>query len=428
MTLTDTRGLPTGAHNEAAHAAVCEGIERLLGAQAGTEQCFKDALNQDPDCVLARAALARHHQVMAQPQQARAQIDLASQGMERAPERVRGVVGLIDRLIAGDGAGAMNRIQSHLQVWPHDALAMAPCAGVFGLYGFSGKPGREAALLEFLQSHAKNCENDWWFQSALAFALVETGRVGPAREQIERSLALRPQSANGAHIRTHVAYEAGEHEASLRWLEDWFADYSREGLMHCHLGWHLALAALQIGDLKAAWEHYRRHVAPGAAWGPPLNLITDSVSFLMRMQWAGASVPTEEWTQLSALAAQAFARPGLSFADLHVVLAHAMAGDDERLAAYAADLPGSAGDLVAALAKGLQCLADEEPSEALAHWQVVLEQNARLGGSRAQRDLLAALFDTTRKQLGQMPVGAGYVRPDYGLSTGRKGMGGRARG
>jgi len=198
--------------------------------------------------------------------------------------------------------------------------------------------------------------------------------------------------------------------------------------MHCHLGWHLALAALQIGDLQTSWAHYRRLVTPDAAWGPPLNLITDSVSFLMRMQWAGASVSIEEWTQLSALAAQAFARPGLSFADLHAVLAHAMAGNDERLAAYAADLPGSAGDLVAALAKGLQCLADEEPSEALAYWQVVLEQNARFGGSRAQRDLIAELVDTTRKQLGQMPVGAAYVRPDYGLSTGRKGTGGRARG
>ncbi|MFN5510467.1 MAG: tetratricopeptide repeat protein [Burkholderiales bacterium] len=417
MPLTDTRALPTGASSEAANAAVSEGIERLLGAQVGTFQCLKEALLQDPDCALAHAVLARHHQVMAEPGPARAALERALQLAPQAPARVQGVVGIFDRLMAGDGAGAIARIQQHLTEWPRDMLAMAPSAGVFGLFGFSGKPGREVALLEFLQGYREAVDDDWWFQSALAFALSETGQIKAAREQIEHSLAQRPQSANGAHIRTHVAYEAGEHAESRQWLQAWFSGYEREGLMHCHLGWHLALAALQMGDLDAAWNDYQQWVAPGAAWGPPLNLVTDSVSFLMRMQWAGTEVPAQQWQTLSEVAQRAFAKPGLSFADLHVVIGHAMAGADEQLAAYTGELAGSAGDLVSALARGFQCLMDDEPAEALDHWQIVLEQNARLGGSRAQRDLIAGLVNAVRAQRGQLPVGAAFVRPDHGLGA-----------
>lgn len=417
MPLTDTRALPTGASSEAANAAVSEAIERLLGAQVGTVQYLQEVLGHDADCALAHAVLARHHQVMAEPGPARAALERALQLAPNAPARVQGVVGIFDRLMAGDGAGALARIQEHLGQWPRDMLAMAPAAGVFGLFGFSGKPGREAALLEFLQSHQQAGEDDWWFQSALAFALSETGQIKGAREWIERSLALRPQSANGAHIRTHVAYEAGAHAESRQWLQAWFAGYEREGLMHCHLGWHLALAALQMGELDEAWRDYRQWVAPGAAWGPPLNLVTDSVSFLMRLQWAGAEVPAQEWQTLSDVAARAFAKPGLSFADLHGVMAHARAGEDARLATYAEDLPGSAGDLVTALALGFQCLMDDEPAEALRHWQAVLEQNARLGGSRAQRDLIAGLVNAVRAQRGHLPVGAAFVRPDHGLGA-----------
>jgi tetratricopeptide (TPR) repeat protein len=422
MQLIDPRGLPTGAANEAAHLAVCEGIEHLLGAQAGTARWFERALEHDPDCALAWAALARHHQAMGEGASARAAIARAlalidstdSPVSERWPTRVRSVVSIFDRLIAGEPARAFERIQAHLKQWPRDALAMAPAAGVFGLFGFSGQPGREAALLEFLQRYQPHCASDWWYQSALAFALCETGQLAPARVQIERSLQGRPQSANGAHIRTHVAYETGEQAESLNWLLRWLEDYPRDGLMHCHLGWHLALSALHCGDLDGAWTHYRSYVAPGVAWGPSLNLLTDSVSFLLRLQWAGASVPVQAWAEVGALAERFPASPGVSFADIHAVCSHAMTGRHDRLRGVAEapqPLPGTAGDLVQAMARGFLALSEDRPEGALDHWQIVLEQNARLGGSRAQRELIAGWVNEVRGRLGRPPVSESHVRP-----------------
>ena len=154
--------------------------------------------------------------------------------------------------------------------------------------------------------------------------------------------------------------------------------------MHCHLGWHLALSAMHEGDLEAAWAHYRALVAPGAAWGPPLNLLTDSVSFLLRMQWAGAAVAEQDWREVGALAERFPPAPGVSFADAHAVISHAMCGRHESLLAVAEAspaYPGTAGDLVQALARGWMALSQNQPEQALGHWQIVLEQNARLGGS-----------------------------------------------
>ena len=83
--------------------------------------------------------------------------------------------------------------------------------------------------------------------SALAFAQVEVGDIDRAEATIERSLALYPRNAHGAHIRGHVYYEAGERAAGLAYLEDWWQDYPRESMLHCHISWHIALWQLALG-------------------------------------------------------------------------------------------------------------------------------------------------------------------------------------
>jgi hypothetical protein len=83
-----------------------------------------------------------------------------------------------------------------------------------------------------------------------------------------------------------------------------------------------------------------------------------------------------------------FGRPGLSFVDMHTVLAYAMAGDETKLAGFRDNPRGAAGDMVPPMARGFSAFARGDYDRAVAEIEPLLATHERLGGSRAQRDLL----------------------------------------
>ena len=105
-------------------------------------------------------------------------------------------------MIDGGSVAGLAAVKEHLATYPRDAMVLAPCTGVFGLIGFSGRDGREAELLALLEPLAGAYGEDWWFTSALAFAQVEVGDIDRAHATIERSLALHSaQRARRPHPR-----------------------------------------------------------------------------------------------------------------------------------------------------------------------------------------------------------------------------------
>lgn len=387
--LFDDRGLPLSTTTAVAREAYVEGVRLLLCAQPGIEARLEAALAADPTMAVAHIALARAHQVHARAAQARACAAQALACLDAANERERSHVRALERVVMGDGAGALEQIHAHLAQWPRDVMVMVPASGVFGLFGFSGKAGREQALMRFLEPFEAQCGDDWWFQYAYGFAQCEVGQVDAARRTIERSLTQRPDNANAAHIQAHVHYEAGEDAAGLSWLQTWYAGYAREGFMHGHLAWHMALWALELGDQRTAWALFDEKIRPGGAWGPPLNLLTDSASFLLRAELLGAAPQPERWRALVDYANQFFPQPGLAFADMHAAAVYAMVGDDAGLARVRDQAKGPAADMVSALARGFAAMACGDHAGTLQHLQPLMATHERIGGSRAQRDLLS---------------------------------------
>ena len=66
-----------------------------------------------------------------------------------------------------------------------------------------------------MDSVAPHYGDDYWFLSYHAMALSEDGRLAEARPKIERSVALNPKNAHGAHGFAHVCYESGEPEPAI---------------------------------------------------------------------------------------------------------------------------------------------------------------------------------------------------------------------
>lgn len=363
-------------------------VDVLLSANAGAVEAFERVIALEPSLALAHAGRGRALQVLGRAAEARVALATAQQAAVGASARERSQIAIFHDLVNGRGGAALEGALKHLDEHPRDAMALAPLTGVFGLIGFSGQRGRERRLRELLDRLAPAYGDDWWFTAARAFALAEDGAVADAVPLVERSIAINPRNANGAHIRSHVHYESGEAQAGLAYLDRWLADYDRMGPLHCHLYWHVALWALELGREAEAWRVVEQNIAPGASWGPPLNTLTDMSSFLFRAELAGAARRPEAWTRVARYATECFPIPGLVFADVHAAMAFGMAGDAAGVTRIVEGSAGPAAEVVRELAAGFSAFAGARWDEAAAHLGATLARHEQIGGSRAQRDLI----------------------------------------
>jgi tetratricopeptide (TPR) repeat protein len=393
--LKDRYELPISTSSEAAREAYIAGCDGVLGASAGDKAHLGRAIEADPGFALAHVALARARFLMADVAGAREAAAKARALAAGATPREQSHVDALCLSIEGKPVEALAATRAHLAEHPRDAMVAAPASGVFGLIGFSGRQGREPEQVEFLETLRPHLADDWWFQSVYAFALEEVGRLDEAFGLIERSMAANPKNAHGAHIKAHVLYEQGEDRAALDYLDAWLPAYPRDGLMHCHISWHVAMFALTLGETDRAWRIYRAQVHPGGAWGPALNVATDAPSFLWRAELAGEARAPDAWREVHGYTQKSFPKAGVAFVDVHRALAAVAAGDGEAANRVAAELEeraasgrSPAGEVVPLLARGLAAYGKGDWAGAIAALEAASAGTVRIGGSRAQRDLI----------------------------------------
>jgi tetratricopeptide (TPR) repeat protein len=393
--LTDRYGLPVSTSSPEALEAYIAGADCLLAATVGVTEHLGEAIEADPAFALPHVALARGLFLEGDVKSARESTARARELAQTATTREQSHVNAIALAIEGKPVEALDATHTHLAEYPRDAMVLAPATGVFGLIGFSGHKQREQELDELLQTLAPHYGADWWFDCVLAFAACECGRLDEAWPLIERSMAAHADNAHGAHVKTHVLHESGATEQSLDFLEEWMPGYDRRGLMHCHLSWHVALAALALGKLDRAWEAYRSDIHPGGSWGPALNVVTDAVAFLWRAELAGGPRQPNLWAEIHDYALRSFPKAGVAFADVHTAAACAATGDSATLARLVREMRDrihagklAAGPVVPAIAEGFAAYANGDPDAAIELLELALPETVRIGGSRAQRDLV----------------------------------------
>ena len=392
-----------GNHLSTSSQAACDAFNRAMAcyftAQPGAEAHFKTALEADPAFALAHVGLAREYHVHGDGRAARTAIAEAVKHAERVTTREAQHVAILNSVITGDGPDPFEAAKAHLADYPRDALVASLCLGVFSLIGFSGRPGREAENLAMATVLAPYYGSDPWFLSNYAFAQMEAGLLAQAERNINASLTGNPDDANAAHHRAHLYYEMGDHEAGFSFLSEWMKGYDFAGTMHCHNSWHVALWAMLRGDTDTMWHIVDTALDPDVTLGPPINVMTDLASLLYRAELAGVHVPAERWHKVSAYAAARFPKPRLAFADMHAALAHAMSGETEALQRIQKEANGPAADIVVWLADAFDAIARRDWANAENHLTVAMADHARIGGSRAQRDLIEfAMANVLMKQ------------------------------
>lgn len=430
--LADRFSLPLSTSSAAARDAYVDASEQALTFYPGALAAYDRAIAADPDFALAHVGKAQVLLREGNVAGGRAALAAAKELAAGLTERERSHVAIFDLASNGQTEAAITGVRTHLAAWPRDALVISISANPNGLIGGSGRLGQKHQIAELMDSVAPHYGEDYWFLSYHAMALSEDGRLAEARHKIERSVALNPKNAHGAHGFAHVCYESGEAETARAFLLPWLAEYPRDGFFYGHLSWHLSLVEIALGHAAEAEELYRDAIALDRHSGGPQLKVADGCAFLWRSELAGYPRDAAAWRAIYEYAGEALPRPVGGLADLHVILAQAVTGDDAALAARNRQIEELAaagrypsGSYLPALARGFAAYERGDFAATIAALAPLAGQNERIGGSRAQHDLIeftllkaylgAQCLDEARRLLSARRPGASDV-PVVGLA------------
>ena len=379
----------------AARDAYAQGYDLALTLYPGALEAFDRALAADPGFALAHAGKAQVLMREGKAAAARAALAAAKDVAAGLPARETGHIGFFDLVFAGRTDAAIAALHTHLTAWPRDALMVASAANPNGLIGGSGRIGQKHHIALLMDSLAPHYGDDYWFLAYHATALSEDGQLAAAHQKIERSVALNPNNSHAAHGFAHVCYESGDADTGHGFLSDWLATYPREGAFHGHLSWHLALFELGAGHWPEALRLYQDAIAVDRHSGGPQQKVTDGTAFLWRSELAGHPRDAAAWRAMYEYGNSALPRPGAGLADLHVLLTHAVMGDDAALDARTRQMEDLAregrypsGSYLPALSRGFVAFERKDFTAAIEALAPLALEDERIGGSRAQHDLI----------------------------------------
>jgi Tfp pilus assembly protein PilF len=390
----DRYGLPLGSRPPRAVEGYVAAVDAILSGNVGADEALDRALTADPDFALAHAAKARALQMRGAGAEAKIAAARASELARAVTQRERGHVEAVSLALGPDLPRALDAAREHLREFPRDALVLSLATGVYSLTGFSGRRDRNELLLGILDELAPAYGEDWWFLNVHAFACTEAGDPARGRRLVERSLSLYPRNAHAAHALAHVLYEEGDSAAGAAFVSGWLPGYARASQLHCHLSWHLALFELGRGRVEEAAKIYDDSIRPGVSLSAALGTLADSASFLWRCHLWNVGPTPLPWEDVRDFARCAFPKPSVAFADGHLVLALAAAGDPDGAAARLVDLRQldgegrqPAGRVVSEVGEAMTAYARGDWERTIALMGPVFEELVRIGGSRAQRDV-----------------------------------------
>ena len=393
--LTDRYGLGLSIVSTEAREAYVQATDLALTFYPGALEAYDRAIAANPVFAMAHAGKAQVLMRQGDVPGARAALAAAKELTAGVSDREVSHLEFFDLVFSGRTDAAIAVLYRHLASWPRDALVVSVAANPNGLLGGSGRIGQKRQIAVLMDSLAPHYGDDFWFLSYHAMALSEDGQLAAARPKIEQSVAMNPNNAHGAHGFAHVCYESGEPETARNYLSAWFTTYPRDGFFYGHLSWHLSLCEIHVGNWAAATRLYQDAIALGRHSGGPQQNMSDGAAFLWRSELAGHPRDTAAWRRLYDYANDALPRPGSGLADLHVILAHVVMGDEAGLAARAGQMETAAGEgrypsgsYLPALSRGFAAFEGGNFDEAIAALAPLAGQNERIGGSRAQHDLI----------------------------------------
>lgn len=388
----DRFGHPLTTTSAEAADIYVEALDGVFALREDVVATIDRAIRLDPDFALAHGVRARGLAMQGKAAEARESALLGYRLSAHGSPRERRHAHIAALVAQGKGTEALPLVYEHADEYPRDAMPISYALGVYGLLGFGGFQDFAERQCRLLAQVAPEWDDDWWFLASYGWALVEVGEWETGTAMLDRALERKPDNANAVHGRAHAHYECGDANGGETFLKQCLPRFARTHPLHGHLSWHLALFALQRGDLDEAASIYHDAIGPAASKALPMFTLIDSASFLWRSFLQGKTQRAEA-SELGAFVARHQPTAGLPFVNAHLAMAHALLGDKTALAALHEQIAErlmagkqASGDVVARVCDAIVTLA-ESPAKAANILGAAAAELPRLGGSNAQRDI-----------------------------------------
>ncbi|WP_439519895.1 tetratricopeptide repeat protein [Hydrogenophaga sp.] len=411
MIFKDLRGEALSTAHASSAAAYNQTLDLLNSFRADPVAALAPALEQDPDFIsghllMGAMMLATYDPQMNAP--ALASLHQAAASPLAPTAREQSLHAALRVWAEGDMKEGSRRLDRHLFDHPRDLLALQLAhTADLALGQTTMLRDRIARVLP-----AWN-ESDAGYGYVLgmqAFGLEECHAYEQAEEVGRRAVALQPHDTWAIHAVAHVCEMQGRAADGIQWMNATRATWEANNGLAVHNHWHLALMHLARGEHAAALALYDQAVVPSPT-ALALDL-ADASALLWRLAMRGVDVGPR-WASL----AQRWRAQGLfgavGFLDVHAGVSFAAAGDREgltqlaRAAAAAQERPGAHAEWSAVAIPaldGVAAMAAGEHARCVDLLLPVLPVAQALGGSHAQRDLLALTAQEAARRSGQHAV------------------------
>jgi tetratricopeptide (TPR) repeat protein len=408
---TDQQGLVVSGAAESI-AALDRAIADYYAWRGDPIATLKAAADADPGFVLGPAAVASLYALNGvrgdDPRiiQALAQGSAAARGVS---SRERRHLEAARRWASGDITAAADVWEDILLDYPTDALALRFAHDTYFYLGHSAAIRDSVARV--LPNWDPESPNYGFVLGQYAFGLEETGALRQAEDAGRRAIALNARDGWAVHAVAHVLETESRQAEGIGFLNASRKDWSHAHALAVHNGWHLALYLIEEGRFDEVLADYDLHVAPKINDDSLLDLV-DAASLLWRLELAGGEVGSR-WTPLAKQWLKHVDDHVLVFNDLHIAMAVSRAGDNSGIArlrlslnAYVQSDTGDNRDITVAvgrrLIEGILAFSDASYVTAVHHLLPLRYQSWRIGGSHAQRDLLAQTLIVAAERAGDM--------------------------
>lgn len=407
MTFKDLRGEALTTVHASSALAYDQTLDLFNSFRADPLAVITPALEQDPDFVSGHLLLAGMMLGTYDPQMnapAGASLDLAAASPLAPNGREQSLHAALRVWADGDMDAGNRQLDRHLIEHPRDLLALQ-LAHTADL-----ALGRTTMLRDRIARVLPDwSESDAGYGYVLgmqAFGLEECFAYEQAEDIGRRAVSLQPHDTWAVHAVAHVCEMQGRAADGIQWMNETRGAWEANNGLAVHNHWHLALMHLARGEHAAALALYDKAVVP-APTALALDL-ADASALLWRLAMRGVDVG-QRWQSL----AQRWRAQGLfgavGFLDLHAAISFAAAGDDEgmallaRVGADAAARPGAFAEWSAVALPACEAVAAMVAGQHARCVDIllpVLPVAQALGGSHAQRDLLALTAQEAAKRSG----------------------------
>jgi tetratricopeptide (TPR) repeat protein len=406
----DQQGLPLAGGPESA-AAFDRAVADYWGLTGDPVGGLKSALAADPSFALGAIAVADLFLIGGfrgdHPEVTNA-LAAAEAAISGASERER-------RHLAAASAWAAGRAFDAERIWddiladhPTDALALRLVEDAHFMLGHSLAIRDSAARA--LPAWERDNPLRSFVLGAYAFGLEESGELGRAEAVGREALAGNPADAWATHALAHVFETANRQEEGIAFLKSTHANWRPAHFMAGHNGWHLGAFLIELGRFDEAIADYDRFAAPKLAADLTLDRV-DAASLLWRLELAGADVG-DRWRPVAEAWLRHVDDHVSAFNDLHLALAAARspsAGDAGRVRASLDAYQRHGGgdnhrvmvEVGRALVEGMLAFGAGDDAKAIDALSAARNEAIRIGGSHAQRDIVAQTLIAAAERSGR---------------------------